>query len=692
MSDRARNLKLGLGAGLLAILGAVGGLLLSRSNDEEIKVIPIDKGRYETPEDPPKRNRTVQPIVTIPFKEVHEVKRSEPPHEDELGFAPEHYLIGKVINSKGEALRDVLLLPQEPFFLGGKREGLERILGYSDAKGKFKIPVPDVIQYDVKAESDNRVVFARNVNPDIPFDVVFQNGVSVKATVLDSDSKSIDAELDMISVYPFPSDVAIKPTKKENGAYVFQGVDEGAYVLTAMNGESFASESVTVFDENKDVVVVLPKGVQLAGRVIDEESQNGIGGANIKIEQGDSRFGTDINSDSEGNFALNLPRGDYAVRISAEGYVPAEAARLSSGQKEKVFPLKKGISLEGKVLDESGGIPGAKLAIVDSYGHPIHRFPTRTAETDGTGKYGIVASPDSAFGLLVYHEDHVPQFVYPAGIEGRKINEITLKRDGLSLSGNVFTEGMASPENLPVVLKPHHEWVPKFSPASAIFTYVTRTNKDGSFSFERLAPGKYEITARTSAGSVSDAIEVRENVNGVSLNLIPGFDLYVKVQDKNGSVAPETDVLVYSPERKYFGRSDSSGQVVLHKVVPGDYSVLAYNQKTLQEERSNFTARREDPHLAVNFDARDPLIVNVYDKNTGRPIEHVEFNYLVKTERGFSNKESKLVDRNGNFRIPFAGEGIKSVNVGALGYSSERFSLDDGHEGSRTVLLEKNEK
>ena len=176
MSNKSRNLKLGLGAGLLAIVGTFGGLLLSRPDEEEINLPYSDSCRYETSEKPLNENKTVQPIATIPFREIPEVERPEPPREDELEFAPEHYLVGKVINSKGEAIKDVLLLPQEPFFLGGKREGLERILGYSDSKGEFKIPVPDVIQYDVKAKSGERIVFARNVNPDLPFEVVFEKG------------------------------------------------------------------------------------------------------------------------------------------------------------------------------------------------------------------------------------------------------------------------------------------------------------------------------------------------------------------------------------------------------------------------------------------------------------------------------------------------------------------------------------
>ncbi|MEK6846975.1 MAG: carboxypeptidase-like regulatory domain-containing protein [Nanoarchaeota archaeon] len=692
MSDRSKNLKIGLGAGLLAFLGAAAGFILFSGNNEKIPIPPIEGSKYEAPEKPVRKNRTVQPIATAPFREVPEVTRPVPPREDELGFVPENYLIGRVVNSKGEALNDVLIMPQEPFFLGGKRDGLERILGYSNAKGEFKIPVPDVVQYDVRAEFGNRIVFARNVSPGVPFDVVFQKGANVKASVLDSDDKTVDAELDMRMVYPFPGDVTIKPAKRENGAYVFQGIDEGAYILTARKDNSFASESVAVFDEDRETTLVLPKGVRIKGLVVDEESRNGIGGARIKIGQRESNFETELTSGADGSFDLNLPRGEYLAEVSAEGYVPTDATKLNSDERDRKFALKRGNSLEGRVLDESGGVAGARLAVVDSYGNPISKFPTRSTATDGRGNYGIVASQDSSFGLLVYQEDHVPQFVYPAEVDGQKIKDIALKREGLSLSGNVFTEGMASPENLPIVLKPHSEWIPKFSPASAVFTYVTRTNRDGVFSFERLAPGKYEITAKTSAGSVSDTVEVRENVDGVSLNLVPGFDLHVRVQDQTGRVAPETDVLIYSPERKYFGRSDNSGIVVLRKVIPGDYSVLAYNQRTLQEERSNFTAKRDDPNLEINFNARDPLVINVYDKDTRKPIEHVDFNYLVKVGRGFASKERKLIDRNGYFRIPFAGDGIKSVSVGALGYSSERISLDGEYVGPKTVFLEMKRK
>ncbi len=175
---------------------------------------------------------------------------------------------------------------------------------------------------------------------------------------------------------------------KRSGEFDFGRVAPGAYEVRVQGAELAAPIRRRVElteDEHEHLVIVQGVG-WIAGTVVDKETRDGVPGALVRVvelanpvEVGDAgpaaggetyvrmavtptgdralvSFGPrETRTDADGVFRLKLPDGRYAVRATAENYLPAIRIDVETRPDDApwlTFPLQPGVDLTGRVVRE----------------------------------------------------------------------------------------------------------------------------------------------------------------------------------------------------------------------------------------------------------------------------------------------------------------------------------------------------
>lgn len=325
------------------------------------------------------------------------------------------------------------------------------------------------------------------------------------------------------------------------GAFRVEGVRPGEYTVYAWapgsSGLWGPRVTVTAGEVREGVDLVLPRGVAIAGRILDEEGRP-IPGASVCIERvaregewdwegevegedgppkhhlGSSSWGplgpaipvtarATATADAEGRFRQDglVPRA-YWVSAGAPGRTEAWT-RAGPGDAEVELRLGRTLSIGGRVLDAATGAPVAGIPIgIDAVedADPLERPECPNSGVDGT--FLATGLTPGAYRLRFAVHGNRPELEYletevEAVAAGTKDLEVRLHR-GLTLSGKVVDQ-----EGDPVAdltLRLAADGVRARGSGHAIAV----TGMDGRFRFGGLDPRPYRILVGT-AGEFADA-------------------------------------------------------------------------------------------------------------------------------------------------------------------------------------------
>ncbi|MCP4749477.1 MAG: hypothetical protein GY866_01155 [Proteobacteria bacterium] len=126
-----------------------------------------------------------------------------------------------------------------------------------------------------------------------------------------------------------PGDIAYQTATDNSGAYEFNGVEQGSYLLHAASRDSTKktiTRSITVTRKSQVVVdIVLTAAENITGRVTLEEQTDHLG-ALVFLE------GTSYNAytDSNGDFRIdNIPVAEYVLNAVRDGHNPSTGTVVS---------------------------------------------------------------------------------------------------------------------------------------------------------------------------------------------------------------------------------------------------------------------------------------------------------------------------------------------------------------------------
>ncbi|HEY0157178.1 MAG TPA: carboxypeptidase regulatory-like domain-containing protein [Thermoanaerobaculia bacterium] len=289
-------------------------------------------------------------------------------------------------------------------------------------------------------------------------------------------------------------------TTGPDGSFTLSGLAAGPVMVMLRKEDEFIAERRSLTAPSRDVVVQLPGGGRITGRVVDKATnkpltqfQAGIsmsrgGGGMISMAPPQLR---DFTSD-DGSFTLeNVPPGAMTVVANAPGYasgnlnVTVEEGKTLS---DVELQLDAGIRLTGRVTGPNGSpLSDVSVRLEPSTGGAFAmRGMEMSATTDANGEYTLEALQAGEESVTFSHPKYLSASK-DVTLKGRETRLDVQLAAGQRVTGTVVTESGA-----PVAEAYVQAGGSGWSGESA------RTNANGVFEMEGMTPGRYRFSARKS--------------------------------------------------------------------------------------------------------------------------------------------------------------------------------------------------
>lgn len=261
----------------------------------------------------------------------------------------------------------------------------------------------------------------------------------------------------------------------------------------------------------------------LAGRVVEDHSGTPMGSAGVRIfPAAGGALAADLDTDGQGRFeAAELPAGEYRIDVSKPSYVSTTLrVRVGNASSPVLVRLVRCGAFVGQVTDLEGQPVRDAFVytmVKTAGGGPFRRFgaqePGKYSQVDERGQYRLYNLPPGQYavaaaygatsmmmsmkgsasahrtagsGVLFYPNNDRPQVFTISGGEEFRADFAILPAAVYTASGKVEPRPAAS-VGIWVTLTPLDQ------PALAAAT--TEAAPDGSFRFEGIGPGSYELYA-----------------------------------------------------------------------------------------------------------------------------------------------------------------------------------------------------
>ena len=377
--------------------------------------------------------------------------------------------------------------------------------------------------------------------------------------------------------------VAMSMKTGDDGAFLFEDLPRGDYVVLASTEHAAATEEATAdaYDPEPFLDMTLLPAAPIRGRVVDA-SGRAIAGAVLyphmcDLEDGDlplaETTAARATTDGEGRFeTIPLFVGKWQFLIRAEGHESLITDFIQAGSENVEFVLGTGQALAGKAVDNASGTPLAGIPVlVQSSTLKRERFQT-TSDENGAfavgglreGDYTIIAddpewiSSGEPVAFKVEDGKETPRVQVPVEPGGLVMGRVTDADSGELLAGvKIFT----------------------YPQPREIVRYRTMdTDADGTYILAGLPSGNYNICWSPPEGyprlfDGKNAKEIRvvagETVSGVDFALSHGIRLTGKVVDADGNPVPRAKVngVIGQDYHDHVG-CDKSGRFLLPGLPP----------------------------------------------------------------------------------------------------------------------------
>ncbi|HUP49177.1 MAG TPA: carboxypeptidase-like regulatory domain-containing protein, partial [Thermoanaerobaculia bacterium] len=285
-----------------------------------------------------------------------------------------------------------------------------------------------------------------------------------------------------------------------DGSFRIEDLTPGQAMLIARKPDEFIQHNRPIRIPSDDIEIEVPPGGRISGRVFDKDSRQPVtsfeaglsgsrgGGGMIMTGPGMTRpFTSD-----DGTFVLeNVPPGSTTVVVNASGYVSASIPNIQVEEGKEAgnveVPLDRGARVSGHVTGpDRTPLSGVTVRLNPATGRTV-RLPSMgsMASTDANGEYTFEAVGPGEHVFTFSRSGYVTaeKSVELSGREARVDAQLST---GLRVSGTVVAESGA-----PVA----EAFVSAWS-GTATGRGSTRTDQNGNFQLEALAPGRYTLSAQ----------------------------------------------------------------------------------------------------------------------------------------------------------------------------------------------------
>jgi large repetitive protein len=458
-------------------------------------------------------------------------------------------------------------------------------------------------------------------------------------------------------------------TTGPDGSFTLSGLAAGPVMVMLRKEDEFISERRSLTAPGRDVLVQLPGGGRITGRVVDKATNKPLTQfqAGISMSRGGGGFITmappqlrDFNSD-DGSFTLeNVPAGALTVVANAPGYASANLnVTVEEGKtlSDVELQLDAGVRLTGRVTGPNGSpLSEVRVSIQPSTGGAFAmRGVEPSSTTDANGEYTLEA--------LQAGEEQVT-FAHPKYVSTTK--DVTLKgreaRLDVQLSAGQRVTGVVVTESGAPVAEAYVEATTSGSNETA------RTNAAGAFELEGLTPGRYRFSARKPGigEGVADDVEIGSGAP-VRIVMSAGSTITGRVTGLTPQEYANTTVEARAGRSYASAAVDSSGAFRIDGAPSGTVQVSA----TVSSR--DFTTRRSSGAQTVEVAPGGSQSVDIAFNNNvtvrgrvtrnGAPVPNGTVMFVPRPVSQSQGYASGPTDENGVYSVSGLQEGDYSVYV-----------------------------
>jgi large repetitive protein len=387
----------------------------------------------------------------------------------------------------------------------------------TDAQGRFDVKVAEGA-WDVSVTADGFAPARMNaIDPrqnTEPLKVVLEEGTVVQGRVVRG-GIGIPAVDVIIPSTGLPNSVTTGP----DGSFTLENLPRGQVTVLAIKRDELIREMRMVEAPARDLVIEVPPGGAIRGRVVDESTKEpvtdfqagpsadrGSGGGIRMVTGGNLR---PFHGDDGEFFIDNVPPGRTELVIEAPGYVEKTLKGIDIVAGETVdgleVALSRGVRVTGTVRGDDGAPLGeVSVRIDDGEENPLaEMMPHLTRghiSTDSSGRYTIPAAPPGETTLVFTREGFVPAR-RSADLKGRETRVDVTLSSGTDVSGTVVTASGAPVSGASVRA---------VSAVQGSRRNYAETDGEGRFTLKGLVEGRYTFVATHPryAGTTREGVDV----------------------------------------------------------------------------------------------------------------------------------------------------------------------------------------
>lgn len=365
--------------------------------------------------------------------------------------------------------------------------------------------------------------------------VVLLPGASLEGWVTDGDRQPV-AGAEVRGWESGRSELGTSTVTDDQGRFVLRDLRGGSSVSIAARHPHYLRGSIGPISVPQpgeladEVEIVLERGTAIRGRVSDELGRP-VARASVALfgqgGGGSARGGQSTTvTERQGSFELHqVPAGPATLQVSHRDYprhsepVQLLPAHLGVTEVDVVLQSAAG-GLRGVVRDADGGPVAAALVLLPGDG--VAR--SASTRTDAGGAFEMT-SVDPGLRELVIHHAAFASYRDEVDVTGNSWIEVELER-GVSMSGHVVDGNGAPLAGARIDTTP-------LDVAGQATREGAISAADGSWTVERLVPGRYRPRARREgyyAPVEADPVELDADRRGVVLELVRGVTLVGRVE------------------------------------------------------------------------------------------------------------------------------------------------------------------
>ncbi|HUF17837.1 MAG TPA: carboxypeptidase-like regulatory domain-containing protein, partial [Thermoanaerobaculia bacterium] len=577
-------------------------------------------------------------------------------------------LAGRVADQRGRGIAGATIVATKAL---PEVRGMRRAFFYgaaiedgptTSANGSFSLRLAEGT-YDIEIRREG---FAPRQLPNVrvernndPLSVVLVEGVAIAGRVVTAGGSPVaDAGMTLHST---ELGLLGSTMTSVDGSFAFEDLAAGAATLSVMKPDDFIQFSQPVKAPDTNVMIELPAGGGVTGRVLDRSSKQPLtsfsaGLSNVRSGGGAMRVGPPMMKEfrsDDGSFVLeNVPVGQHQIQVSAPGYVTARLSgvNVEEGKSVRDFEvlMEPGVRVTGKVTGPDGaGLESVFIQAQD----PADRMamaPMRPMTTDADGEYVIEGLAAGERTLRFNKQGYVPEqkAVNISGKEARV--DVRLSR-GLEVRGTVVDASGRPVAEASVMAQ---------APGAGA---RASSDTNGAFTIEGLTAGRYSITA-TKTGLASEVLRDVDIATTGHLRLVldVGGTIYGRVSGHDETLASSIIVRASSREGNAQSSIDTSGNFRIEGAPLGTVTVVAASRGSNSGSKQVEVSSGQSYQVDLEFRS-DIVISGRVTKGGGAAgLSYVTF---LPSDARLQSRGSAPTDADGFYSVSGLEPGDYNVNV-----------------------------